>query len=291
MRASFPAARSLTTHAYAKINLGFEVLGRHPDGLHEVSSILQTIDLADRLVFARSDRISLRCTEMEVSPDNLILQAAYLLREHAGVSRGCEIECHKRIPVSAGLGGGSADGAATLRALESFWDLNVDEAMLGDLAARLGADVPFCLFGGTALATGTGRVVEWLPDAPVHWVVLVPLTADDPAKTANMYGRLRESQWSDGGAVRRQEAAIRSGNLDYSAVRSAFTAPARDTWPAAGGALEALEGSGALAASVSGAGPSAFGLFGSRADANRAAEKVRIGGLPVRVQKFTGPVA
>ncbi len=284
------SARQLTTKAFAKINLGFEVLGRRTDGLHEVATILQTIDLADSLSFAPSGRVSLACDGMEVNPDNLILQAAKLLAGEAGVWSGCAIGCHKGIPLSAGLAGGSADAAATLRSLRKLWDLPIDDDTLHELAGQLGADVPFCLKGGTALATGTGRTLERLPEAPSPWIVLVPLSAEDPAKTAHMYQRLGDSHWTDGSMVRRQVAAIRGGSLEYSQIRSAFTDLARETWTDAGRALDLFEAKGALAASVSGAGPSVFGLYGSLEDAERASTTMASGGLLARVCRFVGPL-
>ncbi|HEY3115782.1 MAG TPA: 4-(cytidine 5'-diphospho)-2-C-methyl-D-erythritol kinase, partial [Chloroflexota bacterium] len=198
----------MIARAYAKINLGLEVLGRRSDGFHEVATVLQTIDLADRLVIRPNKSITLECPAMEVTADNLILQAAFLLKERASVSEGANIRCEKRIPIGSGLGGGSADAAATLRTLVEFWAVRVDRSTLMDLAASLGADVPFLIEGGTALATGSGLTLALLPPAPFHWVVLAPIAEPSGHKTAELYAALPTSGFSDGSATAKQAQAI-----------------------------------------------------------------------------------
>jgi 4-diphosphocytidyl-2-C-methyl-D-erythritol kinase len=225
---------------------------------------------------------------MAVDERNLILRAAHLLRDAVGVSNGASIECAKRIPVAAGLGGGSADAAATLVGLNPLWQLDLSLDQLEDLAGRLGADVPFALCGGTALATGDGRTLRPLPDGPHHWMVLVPLHSDDPSKTATMYQQLTASDMTDGSMSRRQAAAIAAGSLDYACVHSAFLRAARDRWPEVGGALDILGEIEPSAVSLSGAGPSVFALFQTREVAARGAARVREKGLPARLCRFVG---
>ncbi len=275
--------------AYAKINLGLEVLGKRPDGLHEVATVMQSIDLADRIEIRPSESISLDCPAMEVTRDNLILQAAYLLKERASAEEGAAIRCDKRIPIGAGLGGGSADAAATLRALISFWDVRTDHATLLDLAASLGADVPFLMDGGTALATGSGRSLQPLPTAPFHWVVLVPISESSRHKTAELYARLGSGCFSDRAAAARQTNAIQIGRVDYSAIQSAFELLVGEGRPEARVALDLLRGSGALAATVTGAGPSVFGLYRSLSRAGAARQRLAAEGLGTRLQRFRGP--
>jgi 4-diphosphocytidyl-2-C-methyl-D-erythritol kinase len=279
----------LVAQAYAKINLGLEVLGKRADGLHEVATIMQTIDLADRLELSPSEDVQLHCRGMRVEPDNLILRAAHLIKDRGSVAEGCAITCVKHIPISAGLGGGSADAAATLCALWNYWGVRLDAATLTDLAGTLGADVPFALSGGTALATGSGRDIEPLPAAPAHWVVLVKLEAPDALKTAGMYSVLTPVDWTDGSRTRLQAEAVRNGQLDYGAIGSAFELHARERWPLVGPALDLLEEEGALAASVSGSGPSAFGLFLNRQSALPALHRLRRERLPVSLHRFVGP--
>src|SRR5439155_9990294 len=147
------------------------------------------------------------------------------------------IECVKRIPVAAGLGGGSADAAATLRALSELWGVGLPAVQLAGLGAQLGADVPFQIEGGTVLATGTGTQIMPLPDAPSHWVVLVPLASDESEKTAEMYGRLSREDFSNAQAAHLQADAIKGGRVDYASVRSSFDRPARERWPRTASAL------------------------------------------------------
>ena len=165
-----------TEKAHAKINLILDVLGKRADGYHEIKTIFQSLSLADTLIFAdnKSDNVSLTCTvvDLPLGQENLVWQAANLLREHYGVSDGVHIHLDKRIPVSAGLGGGSSDAAAALRGLVHFWALPHEPTVLTGLAAQLGSDVPFCLGGGTALGSGRGEHVEPLPSCPHFHVVL-----------------------------------------------------------------------------------------------------------------------
>jgi 4-diphosphocytidyl-2-C-methyl-D-erythritol kinase len=270
---------SLVVYAHAKINLGLEVLGKRPDGLHEVATILQSIDLADRLVFTAADDLVLRCQDMPTDTDNLILRAARLLGDYSKQAWGAHILCVKRVPAAAGLGGGSADAAATLRALSTLWDCQIAQDELSQLAGQLGADVPFALHGGTALATGSGRDLTRLPDAPPTWVVLVPLSAAEGDKTHQMYAQLRPADFTDGSRVQRLAAAIQVGPFDTPAIHNAFLRPALGCWPEVSGAIQALESGGADAVSLSGAGPSVFGLFRSRAAAARGCDAVRTAGL------------
>ncbi|HVF45648.1 MAG TPA: 4-(cytidine 5'-diphospho)-2-C-methyl-D-erythritol kinase, partial [Pyrinomonadaceae bacterium] len=165
--------------AFAKINLGLKVLGRRADGYHEIRTVFQTISLHDRLTFETTadGRLELACTDPSIPADetNLVMRAAAALRERYGAGRGARVTLEKRVPAGGGLGGGSSDAAATLIALSHLWDLKADAGGLSELGARLGADVPFFLTGGTALGTGTGTRVVPLEDAPErHLVVVTP---------------------------------------------------------------------------------------------------------------------
>jgi 4-diphosphocytidyl-2-C-methyl-D-erythritol kinase len=251
--------------------------------MHEVATILQTISLADRLRLTLAEDLTLACYGMPSEPDNLILRAAHLLREHAGFRSGCAIECWKRIPVGAGLGGGSVDAAATLAALNVLWSIRATRAELVELARTLGADVPFGLTGGTALATGVGATIEPLPDAPRHWLVLVPIESGEATKTADMYRSLTPEDYSDGQRTGRLTATLASGRVPYAEVQSAFTRAACERWPAVSRALDDLARANPLAACVSGAGPSVFGLYASRAAARSARDAL---GAPARVLRF-----
>lgn len=179
--------------APAKINLSLDVLHKRQDGYHEVEMIMTTIDLADRIELS-----SLSGNEIRISsqnrfvPDdqrNLAYQAAKLLKERYGVKQGVQIGIEKAIPVAAGLAGGSSDAAATLRGLNKLWNLGLTLEQLAELGAEIGSDVSFCVFGGTALATGRGEKIAELAPPPPCWVMLAkPLIG---VSTADVYKRLR----------------------------------------------------------------------------------------------------
>ena len=151
--------------AYAKINLVLDVIGRRPDGYHEVEMISQSVNLHDELQFVLEPTISLETNDhcLPLDDRNLVLKAARKLLAYSRIEAGARIVLDKRIPVGAGLGGGSADAAATLAGLNQLWGLNLPRVELEKIAVTLGADVPFCLRGGTVLATGIGEQLTDLP--------------------------------------------------------------------------------------------------------------------------------
>jgi 4-diphosphocytidyl-2-C-methyl-D-erythritol kinase len=164
--------------AHAKVNLWLNVVGRRRDGYHLLDSLVAFIDLADTLDVRPSDRLSLelagsQAASLAADPDNLVLKAARLLADRAGVAPRATIRLGKHIPVAAGLGGGSADAAAALRALSELWRVALPEEELFDLAASLGADVPMCLAGHTALVSGIGERLQPAPALPPTAILLV----------------------------------------------------------------------------------------------------------------------
>jgi 4-diphosphocytidyl-2-C-methyl-D-erythritol kinase len=164
--------------AYAKVNLWLNVVGRRSDGYHLLESLVAFVDLADTLDVRPSDRLSLelagpQAAELAGDPANLVLKAARLLADRAGVAPLAAIQLGKHIPVAAGLGGGSADAAAALRALGDLWRIALPEEELFDLAASLGADVPMCLAGRTALVSGIGERLQPAPTLPPAAILLV----------------------------------------------------------------------------------------------------------------------
>ncbi len=177
--------------APAKINLTLDVLQKRPDGFHEVEMIMTTVDLADRIWLKPLDRgITIRSSERFVPNDkrNLAWQAADILRKKFDIRSGVEITLDKNIPVAAGLAGGSSDAAATLRGLNRLWNLGLSLDELAVLGASIGSDIPFCVYGGTALASGRGEQIQHLPVPPNCWVVLAkpPISVS----TADIYGGL-----------------------------------------------------------------------------------------------------
>lgn len=183
----------ISVKAPAKINLTLDVLGKREDGYHEVEMVMTTIDLADRidLVSLEEDIITMDVVEGYVPNDerNLAYQAALKLKEKFGIHKGVHIQLTKNIPVASGLAGGSSDAAATLRALNRLWNLGLSLDELAKIGAEIGSDVPFCVYGGTALAKGRGEKIEPLPSPPPLWVIL----AKPPigVSTAEVYNHLQ----------------------------------------------------------------------------------------------------
>ncbi|MFH0911881.1 MAG: 4-(cytidine 5'-diphospho)-2-C-methyl-D-erythritol kinase [Planctomycetota bacterium] len=168
---------SLTVNAPAKVNLFLEVVRKRADGYHDIESVFHELELEDRLCFRRREDEELRlvCDAEDLATDgtNLVLRAARLLKEKTGCRLGADIALQKRIPMNAGLGGGSSDAAAVFKALNALWDLDLTVSELGALGTEIGSDVPFFLYGGTCLCRGRGDLVEPLAFAPVLELVLV----------------------------------------------------------------------------------------------------------------------
>ena len=167
----------ITIKAPAKINLALDTLYKRKDNYHEVEMIMTTVDLADYITVTplEKNEIVIKSNEftMPLNEKNLAYQAAQLFKQHFNIDKGVEIYIKKRIPVAAGLAGGSSNAAATLKALKELWkvDCTIDE--LAELEAQLGSDVPFCVYGGTALATGRGEIIQPIPSPPKCWVILI----------------------------------------------------------------------------------------------------------------------
>ncbi len=221
----------LTLKAYAKLNLTLEVLGQRSDGYHEVASVMQTVSLADILTFRPAAELTLTCSDRRLeTKKNSVLRAARLLDPQG--TRGAAIDVQKAIPVAAGLGGGSADAAATLWALNVLWGLGLRRERLLDLAAGLGADVPFFLDGGTAVATGRGEVLTPLPPAKERWFLVVSPEHAVLDKTRTMYGLVQERHWTRGRVTEQLAYRIRAGRPVREAyLWNAFDAVAPEVFP------------------------------------------------------------
>lgn len=188
--------KRILVKAPAKINLSLDVLHRRDDGFHEVKMIMTTIDLADRIELEelQDDKITIVSQNRFVPDDdrNLAYQAAKLLKERYAVKKGVSISISKVIPVAAGLAGGSSDAAATLRGLNKLWELGLSIDKLAELGAEIGSDVSFCVYGGTAIATGRGEIIEHISSPPPFWVILAKPTIG--VSTADVYRNLKLDQ-------------------------------------------------------------------------------------------------
>lgn len=297
-------ASSLRVRVPAKINLHLAVGPRRPDGYHDVVSVLQTVGLFDTLELAldgdehwahpaarRRMRTSLTLTgpdaegsvsRVPAGPDNLVLVAARRLMAHLGIDGvgapedGPSTRLHlaKRIPVAAGMAGGSADAAAALVGLNRLWGAELDIATLCDVAALVGSDVPFCIEGGTALATGTGTTVaRVLNGTTTHWVIGIDRA---PLSTADVYAafdRLAPPAATSPDAVLH---ALRTGDVDAlgESLHNDLEPAAIALRPELEGRRDVMLDAGAVAALISGSGPTVLGLARDAADARRIAAAV-----------------
>jgi 4-diphosphocytidyl-2-C-methyl-D-erythritol kinase len=250
----------------AKINWTLEVLGRRPDGFHNVKTILQTIDLCDSLEMETAADLTLETTAEGLPPpeENLTMRAARLLRESTGCSGGARMHLTKTIPVAAGLGGGSSDAAAALRGLDRLWGLALPHERLLELAAELGSDVPFFLQGGTALAEARGERITPLPDAGRTAILVVVPPLSIPEKTKRMYSLLTLKDYGGGAASDRFAEALRQGRpFKESDLYDVFGSLAF---------RRALIQAGAGAVHLAGSGPALFVLLRDEEQEKRLAE-------------------
>jgi 4-diphosphocytidyl-2-C-methyl-D-erythritol kinase len=284
--------RRIALRASAKINLSLEVLGKRPDGFHEIASVMHAVDLQDRLTLETAPTVSLHADDPDLPTDerNLVVRAAALLREAAGVEAGARIELRKRIPVAGGLGGGSSDAAATLWGLSRLWGLRWPRARLMDLAVRLGMDVPFFLGPGPALATGRGEQLEPLGRTGGHALVLV-----NPGlglSTREVYERVPPTCRAEATGSRRVVDALRAHNPARlaAALTNDLEPVAESMMPAVGRMKAALLAAGALGALMSGSGPTVFGMARSLDHARQIRRRVnRAGWACWAVRMQSGP--
>ena len=269
---------TIIRNAYAKINLALDVVRRLPNGYHEVRMIMQTVDICDVLTFKKAEEgISLKVDNIELPTDgnNLICKAAKLLLETAGVRGGVDITLEKHIPIAAGMAGGSTDAAAALLAVNELYELGFSVEELKEIGVKIGADVPYCIEGGTALAEGIGEVLTPLV-APPH-CYLVVAKPDINVSTKFVYENLRANELKVHPDVDGMMADLHAGDLAGIAgklgnVLETVTVPA---YPIIQDIKNTLKEQGALNALMSGSGPTVFGLFTNEEQALVAAEQVR----------------
>lgn len=273
----------------AKINMHLEVLGRRPDGFHEVRTLLQSVDLRDRVIVRPAPVGRL---ELEVEPDgavasgddNLVVRAARRLWEVVDGQPGAHIRLVKRIPVAAGLGGGSADAAATLVLLDRLWSLDLDRGCLFEMAAALGSDVPFFLVGGVCLGVGRGDEVKALPDLPSREVVVVVPPVE--VSTREVYGRFESRLTRDHPEATLTTDATRSEcEPRWSRLRNDLEPVVCAGWPEVAAARDVLTRIGALRAGVTGSGAATFALLTEAGSAVDAVEVARTRGWRAEITR------
>jgi len=278
---------SLSLPSFAKINWSLQILGKRPDGYHEVRTALQTISLHDDLDFEVSGdgSVALQCSEPNIPTDdrNLIVRAAYALKDRYSVDHGARVSLNKRIPAKAGLGGASSNAAVTLLALAELWQVETSLSVLLEIAAGLGADVPFFLVGGCALATGIGATVSPLGDAGHDTRHLIVITPNASVSTAEAYAAVgadalttisREPILSSS-----REEAISGSSIPWPPYRDLsndFESVIFDIEPEIRRAKETLLQAGALRALLAGSGSSVFGIFADQEAQQRVVNEISL---------------
>ncbi|MHB8843251.1 MAG: 4-(cytidine 5'-diphospho)-2-C-methyl-D-erythritol kinase [Nitrospirota bacterium] len=281
--------KELTLRAPAKINLCLNVLGKRPDGYHEVEMLMQAVGLYDEVtVRLAAPGITVRCDSAAVPQDegNIAFRAAREIADCSGRTGGIAVEIRKNIPVAAGLGGGSSDAAAVLVACDRLLGANLGRDRLAEIGTRLGMDVPFFLYGPTALATGRGELLTSLPAPPKFWVLLV--NPGFETSTAWVYKNLNYGLTKKGDCT--NIAGLKVSQIARSLHNDLETVTAA-AHPVIGEMERSLLDAGALGARMSGSGPTVFGIFGSERACREAAKKLQTKGwrlYPAEV--LTGPL-
>ena len=264
----------LVKKAYGKINLGLDVLRRRPDGYHDVKMIMQMVDIYDTLTFEKrqDDRIVLSANKEEIPCDdsNLIYKAAKLLFDYKGVSYGVNIHLEKRIPVAAGMAGGSTDAAAAFTGLNELFELGVSQKELLELGVKVGADVPYCILGGCALSEGIGEVLTPLPNPP--YCELVIAKPDINVSTKYVYENLNLSELKRHPDIDGMRTAIEEGDLK--GITDRLENVLESVTVKKYGIIQEIKDEmislGATNAIMSGSGPTVFGFFESKEQAENA---------------------
>ncbi|HMQ02862.1 MAG TPA: 4-(cytidine 5'-diphospho)-2-C-methyl-D-erythritol kinase [Pyrinomonadaceae bacterium] len=258
------AVMSFTLPSFAKINLYLRVLGKRPDGFHEIVSVFQTISLHDEIRFEEADDIELHCNDprMPLDEGNLIIRAARLLSEHSDTRLGANIKLTKRIPSPGGLGGGSSNAAVSLIGLCRLWKIDPEFPDLLSIAEMLGSDVPFFLSGGTAVCSGRGNVVRETRQIEAENILIA--TPDVSVPTPLAYAQLRSENLTSVDLERilivcRSEAELLS--LSCGPLRNDLEEAVFGRFPEVGKVKEKLLELGAASALMCGSGPSVFAVF------------------------------
>jgi 4-diphosphocytidyl-2-C-methyl-D-erythritol kinase len=277
---------SLSLPSFAKINWSLQILGKRSDGYHEVRTILQTISLHDVLHFELSGNgeVALACDEPEIPTDdrNLIVRATHLLKDRYHIELGARIRLEKRIPTKAGLGGASSNAGVTLLALAQLWQVATTLPSLLELAANLGADVPFFLLGGCTVATGTGATVSPLADVEGDTQQLIIITPNASVATADAYSAVSSTALT----TMRTDSILSSSRKQpvsgnsvpwppHANLQNDFESVIFDIEPEIRRAKESLLQAGAFRALLAGSGSSVFGIFADQEAQQRAIDEIR----------------
>ena len=268
--------------AFAKINLGLDVLGKREDGYHEVRMIMQTIRMYDQLDMRKSVEPGIHLTTnkkyIPVDENNLVWRAAKLMMDTCGIIEGVSIHLHKVIPVAAGMAGGSSDAAATLVGMNRLFHCGLSKEKLMELGVQIGADVPYCVLRGTALAEGIGEKLTVLPPMPDCWILIGKPGIS--VSTKYVYTTLDLNTDTVHPDIDGMKKALEDGNLygiteRMGNVLQDVTIPA---YPEVERIKEQMKALGAVNAMMSGSGPTLFGIFDNEEKAQKACQKLRESG-------------
>ncbi len=280
--------------AYAKINLTLEVLGKRTDGYHDLATVMQTVDLYDTICLSATEdnQVQIVCTMPELSnDDNLAARAVRLVRQRLAIRQGVLIELHKRIPIAAGLGGGSSDAAAVLLALQHWWQLSLSPSDMIDIASSLGSDVPFFLTGGLALCEGRGERVTALSSnwpRTMRWLLLLKPAIS--VSTAAVFRNLPVNDYTDGMHSRAVCTALTAGQTpELEDLHNCFERSVLETYPDVALSRESLLQAGASFVRLSGTGPTLFAAFPDLTRAQKVQKQLQIQGYEVYLSRVIHP--
>ena len=274
---------SVVIKAMAKVNLGLDVLRRRENGYHDVKMIMQTVNIYDTLTLSKKGDAQIVITtntgELPLNEDNLIYKAAKLLFERTGKEAGVSIHLDKQIPIAAGMAGGSTDAAATLLGLNELYDLGLNKEELAEIGVKIGADVPYCIYGGTCLSEGIGEVLTKLPDTPDCYVVVAKPGIG--VSTKYVYENLHIETVKDHPDIDGMIEAIREGSLDgvVKKMENVLETVTIKRYPEIETMKNCLLENGAENALMSGSGPTVFGIFKEENIAKHALFKMKETGL------------
>lgn len=264
--------------AYAKINLSLDVTGRLDNGYHLVKMIMQTVGIYDELTFTKtSGEISITsdCGELPLDQNNLIYKAILLMKERYHIQESVKVHLQKNIPIAAGMAGGSTDAAATLKAMNVLFDLEADEKTLCEIGVKIGADVPYCIMGGTALSEGIGEILTKLPKAPE--CILLVAKPDINVSTKYVYEQLDSKEAYPHPDVDGMVEAIQCGDLTGITTRlgNVLENVTVEVHPIINTIKNVMLSEGALGSLMSGSGPTVFGIFASEEQAKKAYDVIK----------------
>ena len=263
--------------AYAKINLGLDVVRRLENGYHEVRMVMQTVGIYDILTFEKIEegiKVTTDSGELPTDENNLIYKAALLMKEQYAISEGIHIHLQKNIPIAAGMAGGSTDAAAAMKGMNEIFALGCTQEELRDLGVKIGADVPYCIMGGTALAEGIGEKLTPLNAAPECYVLVAK--PDINVSTKYVYEHLDASGVEKHPDIDGMVEAIAAGNLRGVTERmeNVLESVTVQAHPVIDVIKTQMKECGALNSLMSGSGPTVFGIFTQKEDAERAFRKI-----------------